>query len=163
MKTIAAYSLLLVIVSIFPGCSQTKTSGQEAKPIVFQVTKSEQEWKELLTPSQYQVLREKGTEMAFTGKYWNNHDKGMYFCAACHQALFSSKTKYESGTGWPSYFAPVADSVVVIVNDTSLGMVRDEVLCSRCGGHLGHVFPDGPKPTGLRYCLNSAALDFQEK
>ncbi|MCZ8214704.1 MAG: peptide-methionine (R)-S-oxide reductase MsrB, partial [Cyclobacteriaceae bacterium] len=106
---------------------------------------------------------EKGTERAFTGKYWDNHKKGTYACAACQLPLFSSETKFESGTGWPSFFQPLDKEKVAVVIDKSYGMTREEVVCSRCGGHLGHVFPDGPKPTGLRYCLNSASLQFTEK
>ncbi len=128
----------------------------------FAVTKSNEEWRKTLGPEQYRVLREKGTERAFTGKYWNNHEKGTYACAGCGQELFSSDTKYESGTGWPSFFRPIAPEAIGTEDDSSLFMTRTEVHCARCGGHLGHVFPDGPPPTGLRYCLNSAALDFKK-
>jgi peptide-methionine (R)-S-oxide reductase len=124
-----------------------------------QVTKTEDEWREALSPEQYQVLRQAGTEPAFTGKYWDNHDDGMYQCAACGAPLFSSDTKFESGTGWPSFTEPAVADAVELRDDISHGMVRTEVVCRRCGGHLGHVFPDGPGPTGQRYCINSCSLD----
>ena len=127
------------------------------------VQKSEDEWKKKLTEEQYHILREKGTERAFTGRLLNNHEKGMYVCAGCGSALFSSDTKFESGTGWPSFYQPANQHNVGEKADKSLFMRRTEVLCNRCGGHLGHVFEDGPEPTGLRYCINSLSLDFKRQ
>ena len=121
----------------------------------------ESKWREKLTKEQYRVLREKGTEPAFTGKYWNNHEKGIYKCAACGEPLFDSETKFESGSGWPSFYAPVEKEKIENKKDLSHGMIRTEVLCKTCKSHLGHVFKDGPKPTGLRYCINSISLDFK--
>jgi thioredoxin-dependent peroxiredoxin len=126
------------------------------------VTRSDAEWRSILTPEQYRVLRGADTELACSGKYWNEHRRGIYRCAACGYALFDSKTKFDSGTGWPSFWSPIAVSRLRVVRDTTLGMVRDEVRCARCGSHLGHVFDDGPKPTGQRYCMNSVALSFVE-
>jgi peptide-methionine (R)-S-oxide reductase len=125
------------------------------------VDKSEREWRESLTPGQYHILREKGTERAFTGKYWNAKDPGTYTCAGCGQELFRSDVKYESGSGWPSFWDVIDPERVELHDDPSYGMRRTEVVCSRCGGHLGHLFDDGPQPTGLRYCINSESLDLK--
>jgi peptide-methionine (R)-S-oxide reductase len=125
------------------------------------VTKTEQEWKQELSPEQYQVARQAGTERAFTGKYWNTKDKGTYNCVCCGEPLFSSETKFDSGTGWPSFYEPVAEGAVATHTDQTHGMVRTEARCAKCDAHLGHVFEDGPVPTGLRFCMNSASLDLK--
>ena len=128
-----------------------------------EVKKSAAEWRGCLTPDQYRILRDKGTERAFSGEFWDSHEAARYLCAGCGQELFDSETKFDSGTGWPSFFAPVANEAVKTEADNTLGMMRVEVTCSRCGGHLGHVFPDGPAPSGLRYCINSAALSQRKR
>ncbi len=164
------YTTLLSFMIIFTSCNAQSADSQDSKSSENQSKVkvdpkwdlSEEEWKSKLTEMEYYVLREKGTERAFTGEYWDNKKEGTYYCRACDLPLFNSDTKYKSGTGWPSFWQPLNDENVAEEKDYSLGMIRTEVLCARCGGHLGHVFPDGPQPTGQRYCLNSVSLTFKE-
>lgn len=138
----------------------TENTKQDTKK---QVVKSEGEWRQQLTPEQYHVTREAGTERAFTGKYWNTKDAGTYHCVCCGEPLFSSETKFDSGTGWPSFYQPLDGNSVGTETDQSYGMVRTEARCAKCDAHLGHVFEDGPRPTGLRFCMNSASLELKKK
>ncbi|MBV6641145.1 MAG: peptide-methionine (R)-S-oxide reductase MsrB [Cyclobacteriaceae bacterium] len=154
----------IALLSGFTSCAQQKPVEKKTSfPEEEKIELSESEWKSRLTEEEFEILRKKGTEYAFTGKYWNNKKDGVYTCAGCQLPLFDSSTKFRSGTGWPSFYQPINEVNVAEEKDTSYGMVRTEVLCARCGGHLGHVFPDGPKPTNLRYCINSASLNFEEK
>ncbi len=151
----------LVLLTGMLAAAAVAMAGPEPKQGKSAVEKSDKQWQKELNPDQYRVLRCSATEAPFTGKYYNNHDKGTYYCAGCGAALFSSSAKFDSGSGWPSYFQPINDAAIREKQDLSLGVPRTEILCAKCGGHLGHVFRDGPKPTGLRYCVNSAALDFR--
>jgi peptide-methionine (R)-S-oxide reductase len=176
MKILKLVTVLFVAVAsvwLFGGSSATAEKTMEPGSIKLysvergayfydqQLVRSEEEWKQLLTDKQYHILREEGTERAFTGKYWNHKGHGVYKCAGCELDLYHSDTKFKSGTGWPSFFQPVAPENVSIREDRSFFMIRNELICSRCGGHLGHVFDDGPAPTGMRHCINSESLLFQ--
>ena len=156
--------ILSVRVSLAEDAEATRIRRQiESIPMAQKVTLSDEQWRKVLAPGQFQVLREAKTEPPYKNQYWNNHDKGIYLCGACGSKLFSSDSKFESRTGWPSFYAPLATDKITETIDTSQGMTRDEVKCGRCGSHLGHLFNDGPAPTYLRYCLNSMALKFVKK
>lgn len=159
LHLVLAFALILSLP--LEGCSQTNKNTAVMDSA--DGNKTEKDWKEALSSDQYKVLREKGTEAPFSGKYYYFDDAGLYRCTACNNPLFASDTKFDSGTGWPSFYKPYSDSSVVEKKDYSHGMVRTEIACAKCGGHLGHVFDDGPAPTGLRYCINSVCLDFVDK
>jgi len=164
MKSMRIYVSSVAVAFLVFALIAAAATAADKKPVKNAVTKlsrSESEWKKILSAEQFYVLRQQGTERAFTGKYHNHHAEGRYLCAACNLPLFSSKTKFDSGTGWPSFFAALEKAHVEELVDLSHGMCRIEVRCARCGGHLGHVFDDGPKPTGLRYCINSVSLRFE--
>ena len=166
MKNTTWIAMALVAVVLLVALGRWGSGRAEAaanigeKKMTYPITKTDAEWKQQLTPEQYRILRQQGTEIAFTGKDWDNHAKGTYVCAADGNPLVSSDTKFESGTGWPSFWQPISKDAIKTNTDSTFGMTRVEVVCSKCGGHLGHVFEDGPKPTGLRYCMNSGAMKF---
>ena len=163
MKTRVSTIILLSLVVFGYSYCQDKSEKKDQKSSNYEVNKSENEWKSILSPEEFNVLREKGTEYAYTGEYWDFKEEGVYTCAGCGNEIFTSDTKYDSHCGWPSFYNPKDSKAVEFKEDNSLGMKRIEVVCAKCGGHLGHVFNDGPKPTGLRYCINSVSMDFEKK
>lgn len=154
--------IIILILFIFSAYLISQENNNRKEKNVANL-KSEGEWEKILTKEQYHVMREKGTEQPFTGKYWNHFEKGYYKCAACGEVLFESNAKFDAGCGWPSFYKAIDKSKIREKDDYSFGMHRIEVMCKNCGGHLGHVFPDGPKPTGLRYCINSVSIKFEEE
>ena len=164
--------LALTIPAVIAGCGHQQANpgaririysvDERGYVMKEKIVKTDEEWKKILTPEQFEITRKRGTELACSGPYWNQHEKGIYKCVCCDNDLFTSDTKFESGTGWPSFFAPVSEENIRTEPDTSFGMNRTEVLCARCDAHLGHVFQDGPAPTGLRYCMNSLAFKFEK-
>lgn len=156
-------SILFVTVFAILSCTQSENRSKYSQPRKDKVVKTEEEWKKQLSDEAYEVTREKGTERAFSGDYWDHKADGTYHCACCDLPLFDSETKFKSGTGWPSFYEPVNKKDVGEVVDRSYGMIRTEVICNRCDAHLGHVFTDGPEPTGLRYCINSVSLKFEQR
>lgn len=162
------YFFLITIIPLFFSCQgnsqtpSTKTSTMNNDSTNKAVNKTEEEWKQVLSPEQYYVIRQKGTEAPFSGKFYKHTEKGTYVCAACGEELFKSDTKFDAGCGWPSFFEAIDSTKITYTRDTSHGMIRTEITCTKCGGHLGHVFDDGPQPTGLRYCVNSLSIDFKK-